>query len=72
MYNDDCRAKYYVAREVSSNRPWYGTMTGDEANIVFTRLSDPEFPANPTSFEKNEVEELVNGRLVIPVEFRLL
>ena len=71
MYNDNCRAKYYVVREVLSNQPWYGTMTGDEYNIFFTRLSDPGFPANPT-YLKHILKDLGNGRPVIPVEYRLL
>ena len=68
-YND-CEAKYYVVRRVETHQPWDRT----EAAVLFTRLSDPGYPTNPTYLTVSEIAhslyEIDSRTIAIPVEFR--
>ena len=67
---DNCKAKYYVARQVDTHIPWYQ----NEVSVLFTRLSDPGYPISPTFLKESEIQESFFDtdfeRNLIPVEFR--
>ena len=67
---DDCEAKYYVVRRVETHQPW----DKEEVAVLFTRLSDPGYPINPTYLTESEIShslyDIDSRTIAIPVEFR--
>ena len=71
---DNCESKHYRVREKETHIPFFGPFGHFQPKIVYTRLSDPDYPLNPTVLTDIPLKEYFDGTpsysILIPVEYR--